>query len=233
MSATDLLARAEEFAELINGLLNATVTTEARLTAAVEDPWVYVAQGMADEARLESIPLLPPETGATSGYEVSLRVSYRMSLDDLENKYLTVQHSRYGLWLASPSGKSRPAVRIDFDREKRSYTKAYVHVHGHSSELDLIRAWRGQEFRSLAEYHFPVGGQRYRPCIEDFIEFLFDEGLAEPVAPGWEAVLERSRDAYHRIQLMAAVRRDQHAAADALAKLGWIVTSSSVSARHC
>jgi hypothetical protein len=63
--------------------------------------------------------------------------------------------------------------------------------------------------------HFPTGGRRYRPALEDVIEFLIVEGLADGQA-GWRDVLNEERDAYWRIQLRAAIRRDPWTALAAL-----------------
>ncbi len=52
-----------------------------------------------------------------------------------------------------------------------------------------------------------MGSRRYRPTLEDFIEFLILEGLTEARA-GWREVLDAGRDAYRRVQLRAAIRRD-------------------------
>jgi hypothetical protein len=51
-----------------------------------------------------------------------------------------------------------------------------------------------------------VGGKRFRPCIEDVIEFLITERLTEG-REGWEKKLEEGRNRYRRTQLLAAMRR--------------------------
>jgi hypothetical protein len=65
--------------------------------------------------------------------------------------------------------------------------------------------------RSLDRLHFPVGGRRFRPILEDVIEFLMAERLAK-AREGWAEVLSRERDQYYRIQLQAAIRRDPESA---------------------
>jgi hypothetical protein len=67
----------------------------------------------------------------------------------------------------------------------------------------------------LSRLHLPVGGRRYRPTLEDVIEFLVTEKLAEP-RDGWRAVVDAQRCHWETIQLKAAVRRNPQAAAEVL-----------------
>jgi hypothetical protein len=80
------------------------------------------------------------------------------------------------------------------------------------------------QLRTLGRFHFPVGGRRFRPTLEDLIEFLVVEGLVDSYA-NWRTVLLEHRGRWERLQLQAAVRRDSEAAADALTDLGWICTA--------
>ncbi len=59
------------------------------------------------------------------------------------------------------------------------------------------------------------GGRRFRPALEDVIEFLVDEQLVRP-REGWLGALDRSRREFREIQLRAAVRRDPEVARQAL-----------------
>jgi hypothetical protein len=52
----------------------------------------------------------------------------------------------------------------------------------------------------LDRLHFPVGGRRFRPILEDVIEFLIVERLAR-ARDGWADVLSQERDRYYGIQL--------------------------------
>jgi hypothetical protein len=69
--------------------------------------------------------------------------------------------------------------------------------------------------RELSRLHLPVGGRRFRPTLEDVIEFLVIEKLAEPRA-GWRDVLDQRRREWERIQLKAAIRADLSAASEVL-----------------
>ena len=61
--------------------------------------------------------------------------------------------------------------------------------------------------RPLGALHFPVGGKRFRPCLEDVIEFLAVERIVQK-KDGYEKLLEAGRERFRRNQLMAAMRRD-------------------------
>lgn len=50
----------------------------------------------------------------------------------------------------------------------------------------------------MQRLHFPVGGRRFRPILEDVIEFLIAEKLAEPRAR-WADALGRERANYQRL----------------------------------
>ncbi len=67
-----------------------------------------------------------------------------------------------------------------------------------------------------------MGGRRYRPSVEDVIEFLVVEGLVE-AHDGWQDAVKVERDEFHQIQLRAAVRRAPEPAAEQLSAMGWTV----------
>ena len=80
-------------------------------------------------------------------------------------------------------------------------------------------AWRAKK---LPDFHFPVG-RRYRPSIEDVIEFLIVEGLA-PAKDGWQEAMAETREELRLVQLRSVVRRDPEVAAEELRRRGFTVT---------
>jgi hypothetical protein len=110
-----------------------------------------------------------------------------------------------------------PLCHFDYERSKSGYPEAHLQVFGESAALT---AWEGDPFgrRGLGRLHFPMGGRRYRPILEDVIEFLVAEGLAE-ARDGWRDVIEAERHEYQQIQLRAAIRRDPDTARSAVAAL--------------
>ena len=64
------------------------------------------------------------------------------------------------------------------------------------------------------------GGRAALPSrVEDVVEFLITEGLAVPRDERWEDVLRAEREAFQRIQLHAAIRRDPDAGREVLKDL--------------
>ena len=76
---------------------------------------------------------------------------------------------------------------------------------------------------ALSSLHLPIGGERFRPCLEDFLQFLVvDCGVDHH--EGWFEPLTRGRERWRRKQLAAVVRDVPGEAALALRELGWTVT---------
>lgn len=125
-------------------------------------------------------------------------------------------------------------IRVEYDRGrgnepdapeagKHRRSAAHVQVHGSSDELAYVQGVRGTaRLRPLKDFHIPVGGRRFRPSLEDFIEFLGSEELI-PLHPGWSDVLVRHRRDWLTLQLQAAVRSDPAAAIAQLRSMGYEV----------
>jgi hypothetical protein len=67
------------------------------------------------------------------------------------------------------------------------------------------KRWSTGETPRLAAFHFPLGGHRFRPCIEDVLQALIAEFDIDTV-PGWESALRQGRIEWRRMQALAAVR---------------------------
>jgi hypothetical protein len=129
-------------------------------------------------------------------------LSYQVRMDT-EGQYLTVHSSYCGIF--ADADLQECLCHFDFERDKDQYTAAHVQVHGDSPALQKLN--RGPDARRpLEKLHFPVGGKRFRPCLEDIIEFLVAERLVE-ARDGHEEILEDGRARFHRRQLRAAMRR--------------------------
>jgi hypothetical protein len=58
----------------------------------------------------------------------------------------------------------------------------------------------------MESLHLPVGGDRFRPCLEDVIEFLVVECRFD-CQVGWRTVLEAGRERWRRMQTRTAALR--------------------------
>lgn len=206
----ELLARkARVFAAQIQHLLNATICDGVRIATVVSLPeLVLVGHGLDKPALVtERFPVLI----GRGKPKCWLDVSYRLCLDD-EGQYLTVVSSYFGVYASIEDPSC--LCHFDYERNKAGYPEAHLQVPGESGALATMSGRADK--RALERLHFPVGGRRYRPILEDVIEFLIAEGFTKPRA-NWAEVLEQQRNEYYRIQLQAAIRRDPETAQRTLA----------------
>jgi hypothetical protein len=132
-----------------------------------------------------------------------MNLSFQVGLDD-EERHLTVYSSYCGIF--ADEHLKVGLCHVDFEREKEQYTGAHLQVHGSSPALDQLNRG-GDAKRPLDKLHFPVGGKRFRPSIEDVIEFLIAERIIDG-HDGWEGIVSEGRERFQRIQLKAAMRRE-------------------------
>lgn len=74
----------------------------------------------------------------------------------------------------------------------------------------------------MSALHIPVGGARFRPCVEDVIQFLIEECRLDAV-PDYGQVLAAGRARWRRTQTKAVVRDFPDEAAGTLRDLGYRV----------
>lgn len=211
--AVNLPGLASAFAGKITHLLNTTICTGVRIAAVIStDPNVIlVGHGLT---RSSLVPEPFPVQIGQGKPACWLDVGYRLCLDE-EARHLMVMASYFGIHAA---GQERtPLCHFDYERGKSGYPEAHLQVSGESAAL---AAWEGDLSgrRGLDRLHFPMGGRRYRPILEDVIEFLVTEGLAG-ARDRWRDVIEAGRREYQQIQLRAAIRRDPQTARSAVAAL--------------
>ena len=183
-------------------------------TELLPQPLTLVAQGRQIEQRLH------------------LRVIYRCCADT-SGQYLTIEESSLGLGLAAITD---PLVRFEYQRATPARSRlpaAHIQVHAHRDETVWLmlhgdearpaERWRRRRLPRMAEMHLPVGGDRYRPCLEDVLGLAITEFGASKRNGAWNA-LEEGRAEWRRFQLRAAVRDAPAVAAEELRKQGWTVT---------
>lgn len=124
----------------------------------------------------------------------------------------------------------QPLFRMDYRTDMYSAPVAHWQFHAERGALthllSMAQAHRPKSVEAphmLSRLHFPVGGERFRPCIEDIIQFLVEECGVDAVS-GWRTVVDAGRERWRRVQLRTVVRDLQHEAADLLAREGWTVT---------
>ncbi|WP_314453229.1 hypothetical protein [uncultured Microbacterium sp.] len=123
-----------------------------------------------------------------------------------------------------------PLVRYEFDAKVSvSAPLAHWHVHADRGALSHLlgraHAVRPEAVRKpheLSSLHFPVGGERFRPCVEDVLEFLVRE-FGVDHKDGWSDAIRMGREQWRRMQFRSTVRDLQSEAAQVLRDHGWTV----------
>lgn len=214
MAPFDLRQKAVDFTNQLSDLLNATICDGIRLTASRRNGEVYLVSfnlSAQDQILGKAIPI------ALRGKPTCfLGLSFRLQPDD-EQQYLMVQSSVLALY--ADQDESVELLHYDYERNKGDgYPEAHLQVEAGSPAWTSFCEQVGLVGRPLKRLHLPVGGRRYRPTVEDLIEFLVVEKLALG-RPGWKKAVDAGRADFQRRQLRAAVRRDPASARAVLADL--------------
>ncbi|SDN84639.1 hypothetical protein SAMN05216355_11810 [Actinomyces ruminicola] len=133
------------------------------------------------------------------------------------------------------SKRSEPFFRYDYMAHPASANvpTSHLQVYGHRDDLlhalyvsDKARSQPSRKKdldpaspRGLHMIHFPLGGMRFRPCLEDVLELIVKEFGIDTV-DGWSDALVEGRIAWRHIQLASAIRDDPDTARNALDALG-------------
>lgn len=164
---------------------------------------------------------IPPIVLTGGGQELAeLHVVQRFCLDSTE-QYLAVDQSVFKL---NAIIDRTPVFRYDYDRQARSKPSSHLQVHAHRGALSHLLSQAGHtKPHELAALHFPTGGARFRPCLEDVAEFLIRDFRLD-ARQGWERAVHEGRERWRRLQLRATVRDMPRDAAEVLTGLGYQIT---------
>ena len=192
-------------------------------TASIVKDTAFVVISQSDELGLELTvkgqPLL------------RLVVEYRCMLSTF-SKMLTVSGSTYKVYL---HGSRYPIFAADYDRSARPNTPA-AHWNVYANRKDVTdslrragssrrggrnrRAARDRSSGVVGTLHFPVGGHRYRPCLEDVLELVWTEYGIDVRTKSARKAIDDGRREWRTYQLKAAVSDDPRSAAEELHRLG-------------
>lgn len=218
-----LIEQTESFAKELTETVRAVAPTAAVFEISTVPGRVVVRQS--------------PETGITLTVGDQPLLVLKVEFDccwDSSSRFLAIERS--SIRVSSP-GVGDPLFRVEYLRQPGSsnVARAHLHVHGHRDAITfaMARAGRGStkgKTRSrsrlvprLSELHFPLGGHRFRPCLEDVLTMLIEElGVDHP--DGALRHLAEGRARWRRQQLRAATRDSPSHAADVLRALGYTVT---------
>jgi len=167
---------------------------------------------------------------------LSLELSYQCHWDS-SNTYLAVHKSKIAVY-AGAFPKGNPLFRYEYERGLgERLPSAHLHVHAHRDAFAHVMSTAGRKSKGsragmmltlgdvpqLQDFHFPQGGHRFRPCLEDILATLKEEfGL--DTSSQWKDVLDAGRIKWRRQQVAAAVSDSPDEAVRVLEGMGYRVT---------
>ncbi len=228
-----LAGEAEAFAARLLDLLSAVIPEEGSPLNIVVRPnpasnRVMIGPTITgtgkNPTQFDGIPLRRSVDPIDSPPPLELRLSFSLTLNDTAT-HMAVHSSVFGLDVGpDPQRSVRPVFRVEYVRNPKSVPAAHIHFHAESSELGWIYGTSGSALRRFDSIHFPVGGRRFRPTIEDVLIMLDREEIfTDWKTPEWRSIVEQSRDESESRQAGAAAARFPDEAAATLRRLGYTV----------
>ncbi len=225
-------------------LLNQACDFAARLTETVRSAFgesvaPFTAQAAEGDLRSRMTVTQQPSTGIRLSIDGVARLSLRVEfwcVWDHAGAYLAVDDARVKVHSIDDK---EPLFRYEYLREPTSGQPcAHLQVHAHRDAITYLMTLsgegspRGKRRKAavhrqgsqprMAELHFPLGGHRFRPCLEDVLQMLIDEFGVDTPAGAVEA-LSCGRQRWRTDQLAAAVRDSPSTAARVLEEIGYSV----------
>lgn len=200
----------------------------------------FVAEASPRSSGATTRVSVQPEGGVAIELTISGEPCLNLVVDfectwDSHERYLSVRKSGFKV---ETLDKGAPLFRYEFVNGMDSgLPAAHLHVHAHRDELlfAMFRGDRGKPAQrsralldgkrrpQLSDIHFPLGGVRMRPCLEDVLQLLQVE-VGIDVAPTFDEVIEEGRASWRRRQIAAAVRDAPAEASRVLTELGYGIT---------
>lgn len=122
-----------------------------------------------------------------------------------------------------------PLFHLDYRSDMNRAPRAHWQFHAERGALTHLltlanenHGKRGGTPHVLSKLHFPVGGERFRPCLEDVIQFLIVECRVDHCR-NWRSAVSSGRERWRRLQFRTIVRDLQEEAAEVLRREGWKV----------
>jgi hypothetical protein len=216
----NLARAAQEFADELTDLLNRTICDGPRLRSVILSATrrAYVGFGI-DAKNLEPRKGIPITIGKAA--RCYLGLSYQLQPDE-PGIFLMVHTSMVGLF--RDQQLDRCLFHYDYERNKPDgYPEAHLQVNAESDEWRGLLSVTPGAKQAVEHLHLPVGGRRFRPSLEDIIEFLIVEKIASG-CDGWQVALNASRDRFLERQLRAAIRRRPEPAVSQLKQMGFEIS---------
>lgn len=219
---TTLRERAASFAYEIQSTLRAVLPGEIHIQsiAAPDRDDRFVVTVAYVGGKPQKVPLL---VGGEHLADLTIVIYLSM---DREDQYLKA--IRTDLAIHSTLDRT-PLVHLDYRADMTSDPVAHWQVHAERGAMSHLLA-RAHAVRpdivkkphDISSIHFPVGGERLRPCVEDFLEFLVHECGVDHQR-SWKDAVDAGREMWRRRQVRTIARDAQSEVAAVLAEQGWTV----------
>lgn len=205
--------QAREFGESVSDLLSRCMPSAPAISLSVLEDRIRIRpDGQGDQSG--GVPLL------VGGQQLAwLRLHYSCR-PDRTGKYLAIDSGNF--WVVSTKDRS-PLFRFEFTYESRTAPHSHIQVHGERGALTHLLTRTGHDRpHEMSALHLPTGGSRFRPSLEDVVQFLFEECRFDSV-DGWIEAVHQHRAAWRDKQTRAVARAMPQAAAEALEAIGYTV----------
>jgi hypothetical protein len=114
-------------------------------------------------------------------------------------------------------------IQVHAHRDAIAYVMTRCGTVGRRAKRRSREMASGTAIPRLADLHFPTGGNRFRPCLEDVLQMLILE-LGVDAEDGWQEALAKGRQQWRLNQIGASVRDSPETAARVLRELGYDVS---------
>ncbi|WP_127479080.1 hypothetical protein [Nocardioides pantholopis] len=205
--------QARDFGEDVSDLVSRCFPSSPAMSLTVVGDRIRIRpDGQGDQSG--GIPLLVGEQ-----HLAWLRLHYSCR-PDVTGKYLAIDSGNF--WVVSKRDRS-PLFRFEFSYKSRSAPHSHIQVHGERGALTHLLTRTGHDRpHEMSALHLPTGGSRFRPSLEDVIQFLFEDcGFGS--VDGWLEAVYEHRAVWRDKQTRAAARAMPQAAAEALEAIGYTV----------
>ncbi|BAU97433.1 hypothetical protein N24_3171 [Corynebacterium suranareeae] len=136
-------------------------------------------------------------------------------------KHLAVESSSFKVEFKA-NKRPIPIVRFEYERHARNKPVQHFQFHSESLPLAILlaRAGRYDIAAQQQDVHFPMGGHRYRVCLEDIVELVIREFRAE-ANPNWETRVQEGRRVFRERQTDTIIRKNLVRSVEMLKELGF------------
>lgn len=201
---------AEEFATVLTELVHATVGPESA-------PFVAVPVAGAGQAWVRQEPATGIQLALAGDSRIVVQARFVGRLNR-SGKHLRIRKSVFAVSYAGASGE--PLFRYEYDD---AMTRHLPHAHlqvSRSQNLTALSAVAGDGTRIARQreakidqgrrvyrsedLHFPMGGDRFRPALEDVLQFLIEQ-LGVKAVPEYKRAIQTSRRTWRARQLASGL----------------------------